>query len=124
MSSLNLVIRAIIGKSNAPISGYDIAKAIKDKTGNSHQQIYRELAKIAKGDGVKVELVKQQDKPDKKLYSYTDKPEVLALDYGNTGDYSKTKLAYEILVDDILNGTDRYSDYIAAMKEAESKFIS
>lgn len=123
MSNLNVVIQAIISKSESPISGYDIAKIIKDKTGNHHQQIYRELAKIAKRSDVNVELVKQDDKPDKKMYSFVDSSPLFAFESGGKGDYSKTKLAYEILVNDILSGTDNYAGYINAMREAEESFI-
>ena len=124
MSNLNVVLQAIISKSEAPISGYDITKLIKDKTGNSHQQIYRELAKIAKRSDVKVDVVKQDDKPDKKMYSFIDDSDWFVFESGNKGDYSKTKLAYEILVNDILSGTDNYSGYINAMREAEETFVN
>lgn len=126
MNNLQSVIKAILLTIDAPISGYDITKMIQDKTGNTHQQVYRELAKLAKLDGVLVELVPQEDKPDKKMYSLTDKefdqcrvttkPKLYS-------DYRKTNLAYKILVRDILDGTNNFDDYIKVMNEAECSFL-
>lgn len=120
MSNLNTVIQALMHKSDKPLSGYDIAKAIKNKTGNSHQQIYRELGKIAKRDDVIVTEVVQYDKPDKTLYSFKDKGDFA---YENKdSDFSKTKFGYTLLVSDILNGTNHFDSYIEDLKAVESKY--
>lgn len=126
MNNLNTVIQAILFKAEAPISGYDITKLIKDKTGNSHQQVYRELNKLAKRNDVLIEVVKQDDRPDKKMYSFIHNEHIFGgfvTKSGDTGDYSKTKLAYELLIRDILDGTDNYTGYMNAMREAEAKFL-
>ncbi|AOQ26695.1 hypothetical protein [Vibrio phage 2E1] len=126
MNNLSVVIQAIIFKAESPISGYDITKMIKDKTGNSHQQVYRELNKLAKRSDYLVEDVPQEGKPDKKMYSVIHTEHKLGgfvTESGNVGDYSKTKLAYELLIRDILDGTNNYDGYINAMREAETNFL-
>jgi Fe2+ or Zn2+ uptake regulation protein len=126
MNNLNVVIQAIIFKAEAPISGYDITKMIKDKTGNSHQQVYRELNKLAKRNDYLVEDIPQDGKPDKKMYSSINSDHVFGgfvTESGSVGDYSKTKLAYELLIRDILDGTNNYDGYIKTMREAETKFL-
>ncbi len=120
MSNLSTVIQALMHKSDKPLSGYDIAKAIKNKTGNSHQQIYRELGKIAKRDDVIVTDVVQYDKPDKTLYSFKGK---CSFTYETSdSDFSKTKFGYTLLVSDILNGTNHFDSYIEDLKEVEVKY--
>lgn len=120
MSNLNTVIQALMHKSDKPLSGYDIAKAIKNKTGNSHQQIYRELGKIAKRDDVIVTDVVQYDKPDKTLYSFKTKGNFTYKN--NDSDFSKTKFGYTLLVGDILYGTNHFDSYIEDLKSVESKY--
>lgn len=61
---------------NKPYSGYDLAKDF-DSSLNffwraTHQQIYRELAKLEKQGWVKFEIISQESRPDKKLYSITE----------------------------------------------------
>lgn len=127
MNNLSAVIQAILFKSESPLSGYEITKMIKNKTGNTHQQVYRELNKIAKRIDVKVEDVPQEGKPDKKMYSYIDNDcnfGGFVTQSGSIGDYSKTKLAYEILIRDILDETNNYDNYINAMQNAEAQFIN
>lgn len=120
MSNLNTVIQALMHKSDKPLSGYDIAKAIKNKTGNSHQQIYRELGKIAKRDDVIVTNVVQYDKPDKTLYNFKNKGGFTC--ETSDSDFSKTKFGYTLLVSDILNGTNHFDSYIEDLKAVESKY--
>lgn len=67
MNNLSMVIQSVIWKSESPVSGYDIATLIKDKTGNSHQQIYRELKKLSQRNDVIVDLIPQEGKPDKRF---------------------------------------------------------
>lgn len=122
MNNVNMVIQALLWKAEKPMSGYDIAKAIEDKTGNSHQQIYRELAKIAEREDVTVELIEQSDRPNKKVYS-VDKSFVFIHSSGSRSDFTKTPVAYEILVKDILDGTNHYDRYIECMTDNEFKFL-
>lgn len=120
MSNLSTVIQALMHKSDEPLSGHDIAKAIKHKTGNSHQQIYRELGKIAKRDDVTVTNVIQYDKPDKILYSFNSKGDFAYETIDS--DFSKTKFGYTLLVGDILNGTNHFDSYIEDLKSVEVKY--
>jgi DNA-binding PadR family transcriptional regulator len=59
-----------------PYSGYDLAKDF-DQTVNffwqaSHQQIYRELAKLEEQGLISVEIVSQDGRPNKKLFHITE----------------------------------------------------
>jgi DNA-binding PadR family transcriptional regulator len=60
-----------------PYSGYDLAKDF-DQSVNffwkaTHQQIYRELGKLEEQELVEVKTIEQAGRPDKKLYSITEK---------------------------------------------------
>ena len=118
---LNVLLQAMIHSSDKPVSGYDLAKMIKNKTGNSHQQIYRELNKIGQRDDVVVDYVPQEGKPDKKLYSFKGK-DGFSFRSGLSSDHTKSPYAYELAIEDALFGTDNYQAYIQHMTEAESKF--
>lgn len=58
-------------------SGYDLMKDFNEAMGQfwnaSHQQIYRELAKMVDKSWLELEQVPQAGKPDKKLYQLTAK---------------------------------------------------
>lgn len=60
-----------------PHTGYELAKEFSESVGNfwtaSHQQIYRELEKIQKGGWAKVKAEEQDGKPDRKIYSISEK---------------------------------------------------
>lgn len=62
--------------ANQPCSGYDLGKQFDGSVGYfwsaSYQQIYRELAKLEAQEWVSAELVSQEGRPDKKLYSVTE----------------------------------------------------
>ena len=57
-------------------SGYDLLKRFADSDGcfwrATQQQIYRELAKLESQDLITPEIIPQEGKPDKKLYTITD----------------------------------------------------
>lgn len=59
-----------------PCSGYDLSKQFGGSVGYfwnaSYQQIYRELSKLEDQGWVKAEVIAQEGRPDKKLYSITD----------------------------------------------------
>lgn len=59
-----------------PHSGYDLAKEFSESVNffwkATHQQIYRELAKLEAQDLVSAVTIEQEGRPDKKLYSITD----------------------------------------------------
>ena len=56
-----------------PQTGYKIVQSFDSAIGYfwsaSHQQVYRELAKLSDDGHVTANLIKQTDKPDKKIYS-------------------------------------------------------
>lgn len=59
--------------SHSPLSGYDLMLRIQPFWPAKHSQIYPLLANMEKEEQVTYELIPQSDKPDKKVYSITDK---------------------------------------------------
>jgi DNA-binding PadR family transcriptional regulator len=59
-----------------PQSGYDLTKNFEESVGcfwkATHQQIYRELAKLEAQGWVKPQTVFQEGRPDKKVYDITE----------------------------------------------------
>ena len=74
MALSHSILATLVGKGK-PCSGYDLAKEFNSSVGfywkTTHQQIYRELAKLETDKMVESELIKQRDKPDKKMYTVT-----------------------------------------------------
>ena len=72
--SLPHVILTVLSTRDA--TGYDITKEFSASIGYfwkaSHQQVYRELNKMAQNDQVTCVLEPQEGKPDRKVYSITD----------------------------------------------------
>jgi DNA-binding PadR family transcriptional regulator len=58
-------------------SGYDLAKRFDGSVGffwnATHQQIYRELTKLEEQSQIEAQLIHQEHRPDKKIYTLTDK---------------------------------------------------
>lgn len=75
--SLRHAILASLAKQEA--TGYEITKQFDSQLGffwqASHQQIYRELAKLTQQELVEFSSVTQAKRPDKKLYELTDRGE-------------------------------------------------
>ncbi len=73
MALAQAILAALI---DFPCSGYDLAKRFDGSVGffwkASHQQIYRELAKLDTQGWVNSETIHQSSRPDKKLYSVTE----------------------------------------------------
>jgi transcriptional regulator, PadR family len=71
--SLPHVILTVL--SNGEATGYDITKAFSTTISNvwkaSHQQVYRELNKLAERGAVTYRLEPQVGKPDRKVYAIT-----------------------------------------------------
>ena len=71
--SLPHVILTVL--SNREATGYDITKEFSHSIGYfwkaSHQQVYRELNKMAANDQVTCRLEPQEGKPDRKVYAIT-----------------------------------------------------
>lgn len=59
-----------------PASGYDLAKQFEGSVGffwkATHQQIYRELTKLEEQGWISAEVISQDNRPDKKLFSVTE----------------------------------------------------
>ncbi|MGF1763599.1 PadR family transcriptional regulator [Aliivibrio kagoshimensis] len=72
--SLPHVILTVLSTKDA--TGYDITKEFSQSIGYfwkaSHQQVYRELNKMASNELVTCILIPQQGKPDRKVYSITE----------------------------------------------------
>ncbi len=72
--SLSYAILAIL--ADASCSGYDLAKQFDGSVGYfwsaSHQQIYRELGKLEEKGWIEAQLINQESRPNKKLFSPTD----------------------------------------------------
>ena len=72
--SLPHVILTVLSTRDA--TGYDITKEFSASIGYfwkaSHQQVYRELNKMAQNEQVTCVLEPQEGKPDRKVYSITD----------------------------------------------------
>lgn len=71
--SLSYAILAVLAETSC--SGYDLAKQFDGSVGYfwaaSHQQIYRELAKLEQKNWIKAEAIVQEGRPNKKLFSLT-----------------------------------------------------
>jgi DNA-binding PadR family transcriptional regulator len=68
---------AILGLlAREPLSGYDLASRTRERLGffwqARHSQIYPELARMEESGLVSHQVVEQQDRPDKKVYSATE----------------------------------------------------
>jgi DNA-binding PadR family transcriptional regulator len=76
MALAHAILAAIYDRS---CSGYDLAKQFDGSIGffwnATHQQIYRELTKLEQQSQIDAQLVHQEHRPDKKIYSLTSKGE-------------------------------------------------
>ncbi|MGD1913006.1 MAG: PadR family transcriptional regulator [Rivularia sp. (in: cyanobacteria)] len=72
MSLTHAILASLIERS---CSGYDLAKQFNGSVGffwqASHQQIYSELSKLNQLGWIKSEIITQEGRPDKKIYSVT-----------------------------------------------------
>jgi len=75
MALSHSILATLIGRGKS-LSGYDLAKEFNSSVGfywkTTHQQIYRELARLEKEGMVTSEIIKQKDRPDKKIYNITE----------------------------------------------------
>ena len=75
MALSHSILATLVGRAK-PLSGYDLAKEFNSSVGffwkTTHQQIYRELARLEKEGMLTSEIIRQNDRPDKKIYSITD----------------------------------------------------
>jgi DNA-binding PadR family transcriptional regulator len=72
--ALSHAILAVL--NDCPCSGYDLAKRFDGSVGffwnATHQQIYRELTKLEEQSQIDAQLVHQEHRPDKKIYTLTN----------------------------------------------------
>ncbi|MFA5519758.1 MAG: PadR family transcriptional regulator [Spirochaetota bacterium] len=84
MALAHSILATLVGRDKA-LSGYDLAKEFNSSVGfywkTTHQQIYRELARLEKDSLVTSEIVKQKDRPNKKLYFITNKGRKVLIDW-------------------------------------------
>jgi DNA-binding PadR family transcriptional regulator len=75
----------LVALLDCPSSGYDLAKRFDGSVGffwdASHQQIYRELAKLEEAGHINVETIEQENRPNKKLYAITESGQKLLQDW-------------------------------------------
>ncbi|ANY67397.1 hypothetical protein BBD42_13615 [Paenibacillus sp. BIHB 4019] len=71
LNTLSYGLLALLSAS--PLTGYDLAQKIKPLWQAGHSQIYPLLAALEQNGYIAFERIEQQDKPDKKEYSITDK---------------------------------------------------
>ncbi len=84
MALSHSILATLVGRGK-PLSGYDLAKEFNSSVGfywkTTHQQIYRELARLEQNKLVTSEVIKQKDRPDKKLYCITDEGRSTLIDW-------------------------------------------
>jgi len=84
MSLTHSILATLVGKGK-PCSGYDLAREFNSSIGfywkTTHQQIYRELAKLETDKMVISELIRQKNRPDKKIYTVTDQGRQYLIDW-------------------------------------------
>ena len=78
----------LVALMNSPSSGYDLARRFGGTVGffwdASHQQIYRELSKLETAGHVTAAKVKQDMRPNKKLYVLTERGKDCLIDWLNS----------------------------------------
>ena len=83
MALSHAILASLIG--GKPCSGYDLAKQFNSSLGHfwkaTHQQIYRELASLEIKKLVTSQIIKQKERPDKKIYSITDAGRTYLVDW-------------------------------------------
>jgi DNA-binding PadR family transcriptional regulator len=82
---LALAHAILVALLDSPSSGYDLAKKFDGSVGffwdASHQQIYRELSKLEDNGYITAETVEQAARPNKYLYSITDRGTTFLADW-------------------------------------------
>jgi DNA-binding PadR family transcriptional regulator len=67
----------LVSLVESPASGYDLGKQFDDASVGffwkaTHQQIYRELTKLEEQGWITAEVIAQESRPDKKIYTVTE----------------------------------------------------
>lgn len=126
--SLPHVILTVLSTRDA--TGYDITKEFSASIGYfwkaSHQQVYRELNKMAQNDQVTCVLEPQEGKPDRKVYSITDAGR------GALGEWFEQPTAHPTVRDEFsaklmacaVQASDPYRVQLAELVEESRKLVS
>lgn len=84
--ALKYALLSCLNESQA--TGYELTQTLRQRMGNvwnaSHQQTYRELARLLEQGYVTFEAVPQSDKPDRKVYAITEAGRKDLADWVNT----------------------------------------
>lgn len=84
--ALKYALLSCLNESQA--TGYELTQTLKERMGNvwnaSHQQTYRELARLLEQGAVTFRDVPQSDKPDRKVYAITESGRQELADWVNT----------------------------------------
>lgn len=114
---------AILGMlSEKELSGYDLSKEMDEGLGNlwhaKHSQIYTELKRMVDDSLVTFKRVEQEDNPDKKVYSITERGNEELLNWLTTFSFEekrirstlllKTALFYKLSDDEAMDHLQKY----------------
>lgn len=128
MANLGMIIKATIKKhakdypNETDLTGYDITKEIKATSRHSHQQVYREIAKLIEEGEIERYGVPQSGRPDKAPCRLTAKAVTRERTLTMTN-FARTSVCYSLIVEDIENGTQNFSDYIESMSRFERRLL-
>ena len=137
--ALSHTILATLG--DKALSGYDLWKEFAECTNHywkaSQQQVYRELTKLATLGAIAVEIVPQDGRPDKKLYSITKEgKEMLTQWIAKPSEPTAIReevlvkvlaahlVAPEIIIAELKRRHQIHSQNLAACKEKEQEFLA
>lgn len=119
LSGLQKIIYALLDADREPMTGYEMTKFIKTRTGHSHQQVYRECDQMVKAGVLSCEKTPQEGKPDKKNYSINNR---IQIKQSPISDFTKTNASLWCALEDAYGG-NVHKDYIEHMASAEREFI-
>lgn len=138
---MSLIHAILVVLTEAPQSGYDLAKRFDGSVGffwqATHQQIYRELNKLESQGWIISQPIVQSGRPDKKMFSVTDlgqqqlqdwilqpceltaiKEEILIKLYGGY------LVSGEAIVKEIAHHQQLHRQKLAAFQQIEAKFFN
>ena len=137
--ALSHTILATLG--DKALSGYDLWKEFAECTTHywkaSQQQVYRELSKLETQAAIAVEVVPQDGRPDKKLYSITPEGKEMLIQWiAEPSEPTAIReevlvkvlaanlVAPEIIITELKRRQQIHSQNLAACKEMEQKFLA
>jgi len=138
MSLAHAILASLIDKS---CSGYDLAKQFDGSVGffwqASHQQIYRELSKLNKLGWITSEIIVQEGRPDKKIYSVTQEGTVQLKEWiAQTSDPAAIKddllvkifsgyiVSEHVILQELEHHRQAHSEKLSTYRDLEQKYFS